>query len=326
MTRRKSKYSQLVAPHFRGAALDSRIQGSIVPCLFTAPVTAAKGERPSRIRVPSVEDTEVTATRLGPDTAPATVFYIHGLLAGSTYWSPLTRHLHTVVDGGIAQIVYDQRGCGSQASPQATQADLSILIEDLDAVLTQTSHGAIILVTHSTGALVAQAWARRYPRRAQLLSGVVFFNPWPDVTVLSGAAAASTWPAWQELRLLGELISHLYNPPLSCGHAHCHRIGSLGRRGDVLTPAVLASQEAALSEDVVDVLRGIPTWVVAGEADLLIKPELTQKLAERIWSEHVAIPGAGHSLPHTDPVRAAEPILTALDVVYRDQQHGGASW
>ncbi|WP_169812202.1 alpha/beta fold hydrolase [Nocardia xishanensis] len=267
----------------------------------------------------------LSATRLGPAAAPASVVYIPGLLTDSTYWTPLTSHLRARLDGGIAQIIYsrpkphlDDRSAARPAVP--------VLVEDLDTILS-LARGAIILVAHSVGSLVLQAWAAQYPRRAGALAGLVLLNPWPnllDLTALLEAHGARG-ARRREHRLLAELTSHLYDPP-NGGLPRRSRIATSKTDVDALGVVLASYQGTPFTDEVVSVLRGIPTWVLAGLSDPIIAPRRTQMLAERLWADYDVIPGAGHSLPYVDPVRAAEPIVAALEVAYRDHQHGRSSW
>ncbi|MET8778996.1 alpha/beta fold hydrolase [Nocardia sp. NPDC004654] len=267
----------------------------------------------------------LSATRLGPVLSPASVVYIPGLLTDSTYWTPLTAHLHARLDGGITQIVYSRPQRHLYDRHHARSA-VPVLVEDLDTILT-LAHGAVILVAHSAGSLLVSAWAQHYPRRAGALAGLVLLNPWPDlrdVTALLEAHGARGARRREHL-LLAELTSNLYDPP-NGGLPRCSRIDTSKADVDALGTALSAYQGTPFGDEVVSVLRRIPTWVLAGQSDPIIAPRRAQWLAERLWADYDAIHGAGHSLPHVDPARAAEPILAALEVAYRDHQHGRTPW
>ncbi|WP_435592131.1 alpha/beta fold hydrolase [Nocardia sp. bgisy118] len=268
----------------------------------------------------------LSATRLGPVWSPASVVYIPGLLTDSTYWTSLTGHLHARLGGGITQIVYSRPQRHLYDKTEARSV-LPVLVEDLDTILT-LAHGAVILVAHSAGSLLVNAWTQHYPRQAAALAGLVLLNPWPDlrdVTTLVDSLASRGSPRREHL-LLAELTRHLYDPPSHHGPLRRSRVETSTAGIDALGAALLTSDLTPFTAEVVSIVRRIPTWVLAGRSDPIIAPRRAEALAERLWADYDTIPGAGHSLPHADPARAAEPIIAALEVAYRDHQHGRASW
>ncbi|MGV9822939.1 alpha/beta fold hydrolase [Nocardia xishanensis] len=267
----------------------------------------------------------LSASRLGSVSAPASVVYLPGLLTDSTYWTPLTTHLHARLDGGIAQILYSlPRRHHDRLAPRST---LPVLVEDLDTILT-LARGAVILVVHSAGSLLAGAWAQQHPRRAGTLAGLVLLNPWPDLLDLAALLDLPASDRFQgrEHLLLGELTRHLYDPPSHRGMPRRSRLDTSTAGVDALAAALASYKRTPFDDEVVSVVRGLPTWVLAGGSDPIISPRRAQMLAEHLWADYDAIPGAGHSLPHVDPARAAEPIFAALEVAYRDHQHGRSPW
>lgn len=285
---------------------------------------------------PEPDDLTITATdglllagkRWGSRPAPATVVYVHGLLADSNYWTPLACCLYERLGDGITQIAYDQRGHGNSGKPhRRLTTTMHRLAEDLDTVLTQAS-GSIVLVSHSAGSLLLHAWAERYPHRAAALSGVVMFNgaaEFPEFTRLP--KAYRIWPQ----RLHG-----WRNGPLDCVSAAAaallerrFRKANARRRSlehpaaetrcdaRVITDVLAAYSDAYLSKDTEIRMRSVPSFVLAGERDRVVPPAQAIRLAERVWADYELVPGVGHSLPHSNPERAAETILQALDVAYR---------
>ncbi|WP_433194569.1 alpha/beta hydrolase [Nocardia sp. CA-107356] len=273
----------------------------------------------------------LSAARLGPAHPPASVVYVHAMLTDSTYWTPLTECLHQRLDGGIAQIVYDQRAHGtSEHAALGARAILSTLVDDLDTVLAH-AHGAVVLVAHSVASLLVQAWAEQYPRRARALAGTVFFNgcpefPWrpnPDVHAEDRRSRRATH------QLLEELTTYLFEPPLRFRTQRRSPFDTVGgatrlENLEAMLADLAVYSGAALTAEAASVLRAVPSWVLTGRLDPVVAPSRSQHLAERIWSDYDSIPDAGHSLPYAEPGKACEPILAALEVAYRtQQQHGG---
>ncbi|MEV6140483.1 alpha/beta hydrolase [Nocardia sp. NPDC051990] len=272
---------------------------------------------------------QLSASRIGEAAAPASVVYVHGMLTDSTYWRPLTGHLHRRLDGGIAQIVYDQRGHGSsgQGGP-GVRATLPMLVDDLDAVLAH-AHGAVVLVAHSVASLLVQAWVERYPRRARALAGIVMFNgcpefPWLPASDVHGPGRRSRRRGSQ---LVEELTSYLHEPPAGYSLPRRSVFGTpgRGRNNADLEETLAAYGSATLTGETASIMRRIPTWVLTGELDPVVAPSRSRHLAERIWGDYDSVAGAGHSLPHIDPAAASEPILAALEVAYRTCQQDGGS-
>ncbi|WP_433709710.1 alpha/beta fold hydrolase [Nocardia sp. CA-084685] len=278
--------------------------------------------------VAAADGIRLSASQIGPTSAPASVVYVHGILTDSTYWRPLAGYLHQRLDGGIAQIVYDQRGYGSfKESDPGAETTLSTLVDDLDAVLAH-AHGAVVLVAHSVASLLVQAWAERYPRLARALAGVVLFNgcpalPW--LTTVSDAARTSKRSRRRESRLVEELRSHLHEPPARYGlprRSVCAEVGP-SRATANLEATLAAYGSTTLSSEIASIMRSVPTWVLTGELDPVVAPSRSRYLAEHIWGDYDSVPGAGHSLPHTHPAAASEPVLAALEVAYRTHQQDG---
>ncbi|WP_405135454.1 alpha/beta fold hydrolase [Nocardia sp. NBC_01388] len=283
------------------------------------------------LTIPTSDDVALAATRLGATTAPATVVYVHGLLCDGHYWAPVTQCLHNRLGGDITQIVYDQRGHGLSGRPDhRTATTLRHLVDDLDAVLAHAT-GQVVLVTHSAGSLLAAAYAQFHPTHAAALSAMVLFGgagefpEFPSLpkhyrelikklpqlrhTRLDTVAAAAAALAERRFRDVSRRLGSKAH--LVCG-AH---------RGDarVMTDVMGAYSNFALSPEVAATLRQLPTFVIAGERDRIVPPAQSVRLADKIWADYELVPGAGHSLPHTQPDRAADTILQALEIAYRSE-------
>ncbi|MFI9410059.1 alpha/beta fold hydrolase [Nocardia gamkensis] len=312
-----------------------RIHPQLSPAAPSAAVqTAPDGPRSSSpFTVRGCDGIQLSGAHLGPASAPATVVYVHGMLTDSSYWNPLTAYLHQRLDGGIAQIVYDQRGHGhSDPTRSGRRTTMDALVEDLDAVLTTTS-GAVVLVAHSVAALVVQAWIATFPHRARRLAGVVLLNGCTKFPTVP-APANNRWTARRVRRHGIEPIEQLHASVYLAPRAYRREPRTLRTYprapGARLTPQYLDSvvdelavyAATTLTPEAVSVMRSIPSWVVAGDLDPVVTPSHAQALAERIWADFENVPSAGHSLPYTEPAKAAKPILAALEVAYRTYSTG----
>ncbi|MFR9769374.1 alpha/beta fold hydrolase [Nocardia sp. SC052] len=291
--------------------------------------------RPFTVHGP--DGVRLSGAHLGPASALATVVYVHGTLTDSSYWNPLTAYLHQRLVGGIAQIVYDQRGhrqSHSDPNRPGRRATMDALVGDLDAVLTAAS-GAVVLVAHSVASLLVQAWIATFPDRARRLAGVVLLNgcaEFPPVPALVDGRWTTRRVRRRGIDLIEQLHAYLYlDPRAYLRHSRtlrpCPRVRGVGLTPQYLDSVVddLAVYAAiTLTPKVASVMRSIPSWVVAGDLDPVVTPSHAQVLAERIWADFENVPGAGHSLPYVEPVKAAEPILAALEVAYRTHQQDTA--
>ncbi|WP_280453717.1 alpha/beta fold hydrolase [Nocardia brasiliensis] len=279
----------------------------------------------------------VSAIRTGTASAPASVVYVHGMLTNAGYWLPLISHLHRHLDGGIAQIRYDQRGHGhSDPVTSRTRLSLRTLVEDPDRALDHV-HGSIVLVAHSVASLLIQEWVSRDPHRARDLAGIVLFNgcrEFPYAPATSNEVIPEPHQRLGRHTMCEQLGRYLYMAPQRGRWSRRRpRTSALAETFQRLhepietTMADLAAYpRAILSAEAINALRGIPTWVQTGQLDPVVAPRCSRQLAEQIWAEYDTVPGAGHSLPHVHPDRASEPILAALEVAYRTHRlTGGVS-
>ena len=111
-----------------------------------------------------VNSAELSATALGSGDAVA---FLHGLVSGSmaSWYFPIAVPLSS----RRRVLLYDQRGHGG-SSIAATGYDLGSQVADLRAVLDHYGEsGAIDVVGHSMGALIALQFALAYPRRVRRL-------------------------------------------------------------------------------------------------------------------------------------------------------------
>lgn len=108
------------------------------------------------------------------------VVFLHGWGGASSDWQKLHPHL----DSPTRYLSYDAAGFGQSqfTSPQASQqADFSIerYVEDLRVLLEAENLGAVHLVGHSWGGVIAMAFAARYPAQVSSLVviGSAYFDP-----------------------------------------------------------------------------------------------------------------------------------------------------
>lgn len=289
-----------------------------MPIIDTSPLTMS-----------SSDGLMLAGDRCGPSFAAATVVYVHGLLCDGSWWQPLTEQVHDRLDGQIAQIVWDQRGHGRSGRPhRSVETTLDHLADDLDTVLTQAT-GSVVLVTHSAGSMVAAAYAQRYPARAAALSGLVLFNATGEFPEFPTLPRHFMTAATRIKSLRHGRLDHVAAAAASLAERRfrrtARRLGSKAplatgaRPGDprVLTDLMHAYRHFYLDPAIAAGLRPVPSFVVTGDRDRVVSATQSTRFAEKIWADQQVVPGAGHSLPRSEPDIAAEVIVAALDVAYR---------
>ncbi|WP_067891570.1 alpha/beta fold hydrolase [Nocardia vaccinii] len=280
------------------------------------------------MKLAATDGLQLAATRWGTPTAPATVVYVHGFLEDSSIWAEVAQRVHERVEGGIAQLVYDQRGQGHSGNPsRRLTTTMRQLAEDLDTVLTYAS-GSIVLVAHSTGSLIVHAWAEHYPQRAAALSGLVVLNGGAEFPETPGLPRRYRRRAQQLRRWRHGPLESAATASASMLRRKLRRVSTgaatnlLSARCDarVLIDVLDALYRAALSEDTAQRLRTVPSFVLTGEHDRIVPPTQSIRLADRIWSELDIVPGGDHRLPCTSPDRVVDAILEVLEIVHHSKR------
>ncbi len=253
----------------------------------------------------------------GDPAAELTIVFVHGYGLSMDCWHYQRRDLK---DAGRL-VFYDQRSHGSSGRSRPEAETIEQLGEDLYAVLADTAPaGPVLLVGHSMGGMTIMALADRHPE--------LFGDRVAGVALLSTAAGTMAETALGLPAFVGRWAG-----PLVPGAVHrLQRRAALIQRGvregsDVsylavrrfalapdASPAlveltermVLRTPVAVLLEFVptlldhdklaaIDVLRGVPTLVLAGERDQLTPPQRSRDIAAALpEAELVTLGGAGH--------------------------------
>ncbi|MGW3390760.1 alpha/beta fold hydrolase [Streptomyces cinereoruber] len=265
--------------------------------------------------------------------AEVTVILAHGRSASAAVWDDVLRHLP--IDDRMRILTFDQRGHGA-STPGRASADLRVLAEDLQAVLSTFSPDTPAIVgAHSMGAMAA-------------LTSAATRGPTIDVQP-AGLLLVSASSGHMDLSLAG-------HPPLArvVGSARtaiaevCTRAPRSTRYlRDLLVPSAAprptTDVAAAWYRAIMDfdmtgrltALRDIPVHLVTGAQDRIIPPVHTCRLAAELAHARVhVLEGATHRVPSEQPAvlavllaelvkdargqRAASP--TATDAVLRAAQ------
>jgi pimeloyl-ACP methyl ester carboxylesterase len=154
----------------------------VLVALGTATAELSGQPRPDTVMV---QGGRVVVVRGGPATGPTVVFEA-GLGEGASTW----RDLQATVSASSPTLAYDRPGLGG-SSATTRPRDAQTLARDLRAVLEASRvPKPYVLVGHSLGAWIVQAFARQYPDQ---VAGLVLVDPAYRESRLKAAVSESTW-------------------------------------------------------------------------------------------------------------------------------------
>lgn len=231
-----------------------------------------------------------------------TVVLVHGWGGARAVWEAVVPRL---TERGHRVVLFDQRGHGVSTTGSAG-VSLERLRDDLAAVLDHTGTTDAVLVGHSGGGYAVLAYAAGDPAvAAQRLRGLV----------LVSTATHDQDTSAGELRMMGSGVFSwaLRRPALGrkllgqmVGPDADRLTAERNRRLFAGTPAPVRQAFFRISCGM-DLRPGlpvvtVPTVVLAGSADRIIKPSYGADLARALpAARHEEIAGAGHMLPLEGP-------------------------
>ncbi|MEV0768509.1 alpha/beta hydrolase [Nocardia salmonicida] len=258
----------------------------------------------------------LAAIRFGSRTAVATVVYVHAPLSDRSYFAPVMTEIDRSFGGNIAQLSYHQRGDSISAPPRPGRARMAQLIDDLDAVLARAD-GRIVMVVHSLAAVQLQEWLYRHRRDEPVVHAIVAIGPVTELPDPAGSFTARPQPAAREAgnRWIAEYAAALH---------HDNRIRSEADFESARQRLRAYRRCGADLAVIEDLLRAMPTWILAGRSDPVADYRRVEEFATTVWAELVTVDGAGHDLVHAHPRAVARAVVEALEAVYDLTVYGGA--
>lgn len=265
-----------------------------------------------------------------------TFVFTHGFAQSSACWH---HQVDALVAAGHRVVTWDLRGHGTSSAGPGP-ATIERLTDDLVQVIEQTaSEGDLVLVGHSMGGMVLMALGLRHPQLVRdRVRGVAFLSTavdaghlaWlglgeratPVVQRLAGGVFGLLGPrtkAWRLVEIAGPL-SEWAIWLLCCGWPtnradtrvtiEAARGGGFASMHDYL-PALLAHDRA----DGLVAYRGRPALVLNGSADLLVRPDQSDAIAEALpGSRRVLVPHAGHNIMLAAHRRLSQELLRLADL------------
>ena len=228
------------------------------------------------------------------DTA---VLLLHGIGGGRSIWNAqASGTLQALADAGFHALALDLPGYGDSVALGPPSMDT--FVGAVQALIDHTQPRRVLLLGHSMGGMVAQAFAARFPQRLHGLvlacTSALFGKPdgaWQQQFVAERLA-----PLDAGLGMAGmadRLVPGLVSPAASAAARQIAR--------DVMARVPEASYRAALQTiagfDLREALAAIrvPTLLLAAEHDRTAPPEVMQRMAARIaGSEYLCLKDAGH--------------------------------
>lgn len=145
--------------------------------------------RPLRKSAADVDGVRIHFSTAGREDAPV-LLLIHGYPEMSIAWRKTVAPL---VARGFRLVLPDLRGAGGSARPPAGY-DKAALAGDMAAVLDQLGiGGAVTVVGHDIGAMVAYAFARRFPERTARLAILDSVIPGTDTFAQASLDGSRVW-------------------------------------------------------------------------------------------------------------------------------------
>ncbi len=232
---------------------------------------------------------------LGREDAPA-LLLVMGMSFSSRAWGPLPASLARA----FRVVTFDNRGAGGSTAP-LRPFGMGDLADDAAAVLDAAGVAAAGVFGISMGGMVALELALRHPGRVRALALGATFAGWR-------ASRKASLPVTGDLLAGGALsrmgahglIARALVSPGMAGHDLARFAAWVENAGRV-GPRVLAQQLAAVIRWDASSRLGeirVPTLVLTGDADRLVPPENSRRLAEAIPGARLSsLPGAGHCFP-----------------------------
>lgn len=237
--------------------------------------------------------------------------FLRGLTRESRHWGDLPERW--TAHGLPPPLMIDLPGNGT-ARDLPIPATVRGMTEAVRAAA-HASHrnGPWRILAMSLGAMVATDWAAGWPAE---VGGLVLVNT--SMRPFSRATERlrpRNWPAllgmarhWHDRARCERTIHRLTCERLDTRDADLARWVEIGQTAPVLRQAAWLQLLAAARFSAGPSAPACPTLIVSSEADRLVNPSCSIRLATAWNAEHARHPWAGHDLPHDDPQWLCETV------------------
>ena len=231
---------------------------------------------------------------------------VHGITTYSFIWRDMVPDLSSDFD----VIALDLLGCGDSDMPKGVDYSISAQADMLKKVLDRLGIEKVHLVCHDIGGGVGQIFAVRYPDRLHdlVLINSVAYDFWPVQPIVSmrtpiirqlGMALLDIGffkllikrGVYHKERVTDELMEMFYRPVKSA-------------EGKAAFLHLAKCLDNLHLMDIADDLRKlhVPVLIIRGEADIYLKPDISEKLHREIKGSRLErIPTGGHFIQLDEP-------------------------
>lgn len=219
------------------------------------------------------------------------VTLLHGIGSGAAVW-----HKQLASARSYRLLAWEMPGYGASTPLATATPDAGEYAGQLARMLDAAGAEQTLLVGHSLGALIASAFAARYPQR---VAGLVLASPAQGYGSADPATRRQIWQSRQRQVAQG-------TQQMAVQRAH-HLLSQAAGAEDIATVAAEMGRLQArgylaaawmLAHDDID--RWLEGWgggfeVWCGDEDSITPPARCRALAERWAMPYYALPGAGHA-------------------------------
>lgn len=227
-----------------------------------------------------------------PNESKPAIVLLHGISSGSGSWAPLAEAL---TDDHL--LAWDAPGYGSSRMTHSAEPLAADYAHRLESWLASIKLDDCVLVGHSLGALMATAYASRYPGRVR---GVVLADPAQGYRYAGAEERARVYQSrWPELERLGpEDYAHRRAPRLLRPGATAQCVACVRQQIQCLNVEGFRRANWMLANDALSDYLPLPEeisgLVICGAEDMITPPEDARELAERLGWGYRELPDAGH--------------------------------
>lgn len=218
------------------------------------------------------------------------VMLLHGISSGAASW-----HKQMALPG-CRVLAWDMPGYGESPMLAVEQANAGDYADALALMLDRAGVWQVVLVGHSLGALVASAFAARYPARVKQL---LLVDPAQGYGQATAEKREQVWRSReQQIALGGESLAQNRAAALLQPQARVEDIATVAAGMRRLNPQGYLAAAWMLAHD--DIHAWLAQYhgafsVGCGEQDTITPPEAAQGLASRYGMPYTAFPHAGHA-------------------------------
>ena len=273
---------------------------------------------------------------VGPEDAPLTVVFAHGLCMCMGAFHFQRARLEEEWGEQVRMVFYDQRGHGQSGEAPTDTYTVTQLGRDLETVLQVTvPRGPVVLVGHSMGGMTVLSHARQYPQHyGSRVVGAALISSAAEGLPRSPLGEILQNPALEAVRFAARYAPKLVLRGRGAARSVLRPILRAASYGDEkISPTVVAFSEKMIHDTPVTtmveflhalevhdesaalpVLANIATLIACGDHDSLTPPTHSEEMAAALpKSELVIVGGAGHLVQLEQPEAIDDALVRLVE-------------